>query len=289
MTETMCLDTSWNALLRPWISNRYFDAPCQPPFETGAPDCSLINAWWLCELSRLIYRQGPDETGPEAQSPARSEILNGVGMREIETFSSGTNHCAIVESRDATSQPFAALVFRGTCGFEGWLSNLKAIQTCWPGGGSVHSGFKTDFLRLWEKIESTLLKIDLPLYFTGHSLGGALAILAASVFPAKAVYTFGAPKTGDAVFADSLKKARIYRFENDRDIITTVPPSAIPFDFCHVGVPICLKDDFRTGLESNSIRGLTDPPEFLSDHAPVNYTIRLETGLFQSRISTTQI
>ena len=283
MIETMSLDTSWNALLRPWISNRYFDVPCLPPFETGAPDCSWINAWWLCELSRLIYRQGPDETGPQAQLPERSEILKGVGLLEIESFSSGTNHCALVVSRNAASQPFAALVFRGTCGFEGWLSNLKAIQTCWPGGGSVHSGFKADFLRLWEKIEANLSKIDLPLYFTGHSLGGALAILAASVFPAKAVYTFGAPKTGDAVFADSLKNARIYRYENDRDIITTVPPSAIPFDFCHVGMSVCLKDDMRTGLESSSIRGLIDPPEFLSDHAPVNYTIRLETGLFQSR------
>jgi triacylglycerol lipase len=283
MIKTMRLDTSWNALLRPWISSRYFDAPCPPLFETGAPDCSLINAWWLCELARLIYRQGPDEIGPEAQLPSRSEILNGVGLLEVETFSSGTNHCALVESRRAASRPFAALVFRGTCGFEGWLSNLKAVQTCWPGGGSVHSGFKADFLKLWEKIESTLLKIDLPLYFTGHSLGGALAVLAASVFPAEAVYTFGAPKTGDAVFAESLKNARIYRFENDRDIITTVPPSAIPFDFCHCGTPVCLKDDMRTGLVSGSVRGLTDPPEFLSDHAPVNYTIRLETGLFQSR------
>ncbi len=279
----MSSDTSWNALLRPWISNRYFDSPCPCPFETDAPDCSIVNAWWLCELSRLIYRQGPDETGDEAQLPVRSEILKSVGMREIETFSRGNNHCALVESRDMASPPFAVLVFRGTCGFEGWLSNLKAIQTCWPGGGSVHSGFKADFLRLWQKIESILCNIDVPLYFTGHSLGGALAILAASLFPAEAVYTFGAPKTGDAVFAESLKNARIYRFENDRDIITTVPPSAIPFDFCHVGIPICLKDDIRPGLETGGVRGLTDPPEFLSDHAPVNYTIRLENGLLLSQ------
>jgi|APCry1669188970_1035186.scaffolds.fasta_scaffold03642_3 triacylglycerol lipase len=283
MTETMSLDTSWNALLRPWVSSRYFDVPCPPPFETAAPDCSLINAWWLCELSRLIYRQGPDEVGADVHLPARSEIMNVVGLQEIETFSNGSNHCALIESQDRTSQPFAALVFRGTSGFEGWLSNLKAIQTDWPGGGSVHSGFKTDFLGLWQKIEPILNNIDLPIYFTGHSLGGALAVLAASIFPVKAVYTFGAPKTGDAVFAESLKNARIYRFENNRDIITTVPPSAIPFDFCHCGVPIYLKDDIRTGLESNSIRGLTDPPVFLSDHAPVNYTIRLETGLLLSR------
>lgn len=281
MTEIMSLDTSWDALLRPWISNRYFDVPYPPPFETVAKDCSLVNAWWLCELSRLIYRHGADETGSYTQNPTRSEILHEVGLQEIETFSSGTNYCVLVESQDRTSHPFTALVFRGTCGFEGWLSNFKAILTGWSEGGSVHRGFKTDFLGLWQKIESILCKIDLPLYFTGHSLGGALAILAASMFPAKAVYTFGAPKTGDSVFADSLKNARIYRFENDRDIVTTVPPSAIPFDFRHVGVPICLKDDIRTGIESSSIRGLTDPPVFLSDHAPVNYTIRLETGLFQ--------
>ena len=245
----------------------------------------MVNAWWLCELSRLIYRQGPDEAGSEAVLPSRSEILKGVGFRETETFSSGSNYCALVESRDSISRPFAVLVFRGTSGFEGWLSNLKAIQSCWPAGGSVHSGFKADFFGLWQKIEPVLSTIDLPLYFTGHSLGGALAILAASIFPAKAVYTFGAPKTGDAVFADSLKNARIYRFENDRDIITTVPPSAIPFDFCHCGVPICLKDDIRTGLETSGVRGLTDPPEFLSDHAPVNYTIRLENGMLLSRSS----
>ena len=275
----MRLDTSWNALLRPWISNRYFDVPCLPPFETGESDCCLINAWWLCELSRLIYRQGPDEMGPNALFPTRSEILNGVGLQEIETFSSGTNYCSLIETRPRTFRSFIVLVFRGTSGFEGWLSNLKAIKTCWPGGGAVHSGFKADFLGLWQKIESSLSKIELPLYFTGHSLGGAFAILAASIFPAKAVYTFGAPKTGDAVFAESLKNARIYRFENERDIVTTVPPSAIPFDFRHCGIPIRLKDDIQTGFEYSGLRSLGDPPEFLFHHAPVNYTIRLENRL----------
>jgi hypothetical protein len=246
-------------------------------------DCSLINAWWLCELSRLIYRQDPDETGTEALVPTRSEILRNVGLREIATFSSGTNYGAIVASRRNASRPFSALVFRGTSGFEGWLSNLKAIQTGWMGGGSVHSGFKSDFLGLWQKIEPFLLRNDFPLYVTGHSLGGALAVLAASIFPARAVYTFGAPKTGDSIFADLLKNTRIYRFENDRDIITTVPPSAIPFDFCHVGTPFCLKDDIRSNIASIGIRNLTDPPLFLSNHAPVNYTMRLENVLLQSQ------
>ncbi len=277
------MDSSWDALLRPWISSRYFDVPCPPPFETDAMDCSLINAWWLCELSRLIYRQDPDETGAEALVPTRSEILRNVGLREIATFSSGTNYGTIVASQRNASRPFSVLVFRGTSGFEGWLSNLKAIQTGWLGGGSVHSGFKMDFLGLWQKIEPFLLRNDFPLYVTGHSLGGALAVLAASIFSARAVYTFGAPKTGDSVFADSLKNARIYRFENDHDIITTVPPSAIPFDFCHVGTPFCLKENIRADSVPTNGRSLTDPPLFLSNHAPVNYTMRLENVLLQSQ------
>jgi len=61
--------------------------------------------------------------------------LHAVGLQEIETFSSGTNYYVLVESQDRTSHPFTALVFRGTCGFEGWLPNLKAIQTGWSGVG----------------------------------------------------------------------------------------------------------------------------------------------------------
>jgi len=280
--KDMLLDISWDALLRPWASNRYFDLPCPPMFETYSQDCNLNNAWWCSELSRLIYRQNPDEIPTHASFPTRSEILQSAGLREIETFSTGTSFCSLVESGNNHTQSFAALVFRGTRGFEGWLSNLKTSRKYWPTGGSVHGGFKSDFLMLWQKIEPSLFKIDLPLYFTGHSLGGAQAILAASMHPARAVYTFGAPKTGDSVFADSLKDTRIYRFENNRDIIPSVPPSTIPFDFCHAGISICLKDERRSSIESNNSRGLTHPPEFLSDHAPVNYSIRLENALFQS-------
>jgi hypothetical protein len=285
MKDTKHLDTSWRALLRPWISNRYFDVPCPPPFEPDEGGCSLVNAWWLCELSRLIYRQGQEEVGLNFQSPARSEILEGVGLQEVETFSSGTNYCALISARRSASCSFAALVFRGTSGFDGWLSNLKAVPAYWPAGGWVHSGFKADFLGLWDKIEPFLSRIEFPLYYTGHSLGGALAILAASIYPAKAVYTFGAPKTGDANFADSVKNAQIYRFENEHDIVPTVPPSAMPFDFCHCGIPISLKDDRQTGPATAGIRSLVDPPEFLFHHAPVNYTIRLKNGLVQSRAS----
>lgn len=257
-------------------------------FDPGTLDFSLINAWWLCELSRLIYRQDPDEAGSDAQLPTRSEILHGVGLKEIQAFCHGTNYCALVTPDSKSSDPFAVLVFRGTRGFKSWPSNLNSRQTSWPGGGSVHGGFNTGFKGLWQKIEPTLSRIDLPLFFTGHSMGGALALLAASMRPEAVVYTFGAPKTGDTVFARSLECTRIYRVENDHDLITTLPPTAVSFDFRHVGVPICLKDDLLTQLKSSGARRWMDPPEFLSDHAPVNYTIRLENMLSTKSLSPLQ-
>jgi triacylglycerol lipase len=283
----MLPDTSWNALLRPWISSRYFDLPDLRLFDPGAPDFSLTNAWWLCELSRLIYRQDADEAGSDALPPTRSEILHGVGLTEMQAFCHGTNYCALVTTDSKASDPFAVLVFRGTRGFKSWPSNINSRKTSWPGGGFVHGGFNTGFNGLWQKIEPALSRIDLPLFFTGHSMGGALALLAASMRPEAVVYTFGAPKTGDAAFACSLESTRIYRVENKHDLITTMPPAAKTFGFRHAGVPICLKDDRLTGLKSSSPRGWMDPPRFLSDHAPVNYTVRLENMMTQNLRSPT--
>ncbi len=272
-------DTSWNALLRPWISNRYFDPAGLHVFDPGAPDFSLTNAWWLCELSRLIYRQDPDEAGESALPPTRSEILHSVGLKEIQSFCHGTNYCSLVTPDIEASAPFAVLVFRGTMGFKSWPSNLNSSLRSWPGGGSVHRGFKAGFTRLWQKIDPALSRMNLPLFFTGHSLGGALAVLAASMRPEALVYTFGAPKTGDAAFIRSLASTRLYRVENDRDLIPSMPPAAISPGYRHAGVLICLKNDFFAVHKSSATRRWMDPPEFLSDHAPVNYTIRLKNLL----------
>ena len=94
-------------------------------------------------------------------------------------------------------------------------------------------------------------------------------------------------KPGMPLLHCSLESTRIYRVENDHDLITTLPPAAVSFGFRHVGVPICLKDDLLTSLKSSSTRGWMDPPRFLSDHAPVNYTIRLENMMTRNFKPTT--
>jgi triacylglycerol lipase len=144
-----------------------------------------------------------------------------------------------------------------------------------------------------------LMEIEVPIFITGHSLGGALAFLAASVFPPRAAYTFGAPKAGDAVFAFGLDAASVYRMTNHRDIVPAVPPSRIPFDYCHAGEHRHYEyggfkktekfekfsfPDLKTRISRHSYQllrqRLAEPPDFLSDHAPVNYSAHLTKELY---------
>lgn len=297
-------DRSWEALVRPGDGDSFFRRSSTArrlvhPFRNQARPFSAVNAWWLSEMSRLIYRRGSEEMGELAPERSRADFLAAVGLRERHFFFRPTVQCGIFSTPADAENGFAVLVFRGTNGLETWLSNLTTFQVEWPRGGLVHSGFKKEFFRIWSWVENALAEIDLPVFYTGHSLGGALALLAASMRPPRAVYTFGAPRVGDSVFAASLADVSVYRVANPRDIVTTVPPSRIPFDFRHVGEPIRLtapeipasseaaeEPETESAPESigtfAAMRGafsarrlLPGPPEFLSEHAPVNYTVHL--------------
>ncbi|MFW6373581.1 MAG: lipase family protein [Thermodesulfobacteriota bacterium] len=294
-------DNSWSALLRPGDATNFFLERCLRPFQSEAPAYSAVNAWWMAEICRVLYRRGPDEIGPLAHPVTRGHILRKVKLKEVRFIDKGTAHCALILSEIDPDRPFAILAFRGTTGFETWLSNLNTFQVPWMGEGLVHGGFKKEFYKLWYEVEDLLSELRCPVFYTGHSLGGALAVMAASLAPPRAVYTFGAPKAGDAVFANSLQRIRIYRLINNRDIVPTVPPSQIPFDFCHCGELLSFfnknghpKEAPSQPEESPSFPGalrqvtsqlrrrLLDPPDFLIDHAPVNYTAHLTEELLKT-------
>ena len=266
----MDFDFSWQALVRPGSSDRYFDLTGVKEFEIHAEKYSTVNAWWLSELSRLVYRHGKEGKG---ESPVREDILKEAGFSEISTFSKEGNHfCSLIVSGRDNSFPFAVLVFRGTTGIDGWFSNFNVVQTPWDEGGLVHSGFMYDFLQIWDEIEAAISALDIPVFYTGHSLGGAFATLAASKRPPEAVYGFGSPRVGDAAFADSLSRIRLYRVVNNQDIFATVPGSGIPFDYSHAGEQINLAG-YSLHFQSNGI------PRFLTDHSCVNYTAGIERML----------
>ena len=94
--------------------------------------------------------------------------------------------------------------------------------------GNVHSGFNRAFLSVENQVLQYLKgSEDLPLYVTGHSLGGALATLATwylSGDQLAACYTFGAPRVGDDGLMNRYRTP-IYRIVNGADPVPCVPPS----------------------------------------------------------------
>lgn len=289
------MDRSWEALTRPGEATDYF--PILPPllwtgrFTVFRPAC----AWWLCEFSRLIYRMEFDEIGHQADGLTRDAVLRRVGWREIRFINSGGIQCALFQSLDPEVK-LSAAVFRGTSGLRNWLLDLDTRPVDWTSGGQVHRGFTEALSQIWTPLEAVLAGITGPLFFTGHSLGGALALLAASLRMPDAVYAFGAPRTGDRAFGNTLDGDRVFNIINGRDIVPSLPPTLTGAEFESAGTLIHLHpgdglrwigktgglpaaDDGPTLSTAFIHRRWFTPPDILSDHAPVNYRLGLERAL----------
>lgn len=93
----------------------------------------------------------------------------------------------------------------------------------------MHSGFDDAFNVIERDVINALEQFpNLPLFITGHSLGGALATIAAKRLTHKggnaACYTFGSPRVADDHWLMTMKTP-ICRVVNASDSVTMVPPS----------------------------------------------------------------
>ena len=266
----MAYDHAWQAVFRPGASDDFFAADRPAGFQVNAEGFIPVNAWWLSELCRLIYRKDASEGVDRQGYASRNDFLEPVGLSEREFFSGPTTQGALVETVDGGDGAFAVLVFRGTTGrLSNWLSNLDVVACEWPTGGNVHRGFRNILLELWDTIASALEVIEKPLYYTGHSLGGALATLAASLRPPRAVYTFGAPRIGDAEFAQTLAGTPVFNVFNPKDIVPELPPVSRRARFTHAGTIV------RNTEIISPYNVFAQAPSFLANHAPLNYTAQL--------------
>ena len=125
------------------------------------------------------------------------------------------------------------IVFRGTepDNLRDWHTDAGALRI--PSdhaGGSVHQGFSHALDAVWRTVNDAVSGRGNRLVFiSGHSLGGALAVLAASRLQGIPLhlYTFGQPRVGNDEFAKSCEGmfgSTYFRFVNDKDIVPRVPP-----------------------------------------------------------------
>jgi triacylglycerol lipase len=294
--KTLDYDCSWKGLTRPGAAIDHFTMDRLPPFVPHVRTFKLANAFWLSEIARLIYRRSHDEAGTDAASPSRNDILKRVGLRETLFLNRQETQCALIRTLPHHRPSFAVLVFRGTTGLRNWFLDLDVRPEKLAPRTVVHRGFVEALHQVWPDLQPQLATIADPLFMTGHSMGGALAQLAAWYHPPQAVYVIGAPRVGDAGFATRMASVPLYRLVNGRDVVTDLPPSTRLLSFRAAGRMvhidrkgrICEMEPggepancFESGRLSMSALGERwyNPPGFLVDHAPINYSAKIQRSL----------
>lgn len=165
-------------------------------------------------------------------------------------------------------------------------ADMNALTVAAETVGRVHRGFKAEADDIWPLVERSIAENQKPLWFAGHSLGGALATICAgrcflSDIPSTphGLYTYGSPRVGDRRYinyCDILHR----RWVNNNDIVTRLPPTW--FGYRHSGEELYINTvgklarvkglartlDRLRGLGRTLLRLRID---YLSDHAIDQY------------------
>lgn len=222
-------------------------------------------------------------------------------------YESGLDQCDFIARDGAEAYVFGnrfdcLIVCRGTEPHQ-W-NDIKADANAWTilfEVGRVHSGFHAEVDELWPMLEQKVKENQRPMWFAGHSLGGAMANVCAvrcklSPIPSNpyALFTYGAPRVGNHKYSSFLK-ATHYRWVNNNDIVPRVPPRWLGYR--HMGQEIYLN---RHGKISNlrswfrvrdRLQGLLASLrlwkiDYFSDHSMVEYIKHIRFYYEQELVGT---
>jgi hypothetical protein len=240
------------------------------------------------EAARLAYIRAESSVG---ELERLGEALARVGFGPPRLFldpSTGTEAFGARRASDSTT----LIAFRGTSpdALADLLTDANALLTPWPeSAGRVHAGFASAARAVLPQVRAWLDESPREggsLILTGHSLGAALATLAASVLRPTLVVTLGSPRVGDAAFTATLA-GEMVRIVGCCDAVTDLPP---PILYTHVLPSTYLarhgeqvvdppasfirRDRFRARwryLLRHAWRKGTVLFRDFADHAPINY------------------
>lgn len=159
-------------------------------------------------------------------NPDKAKIkFKALGYDIVKYFENDGAEAYIIKN----SEEFV-LSFRGTqvTQMSDIVADLKAGKTISDSGGKVHIGFNDEVNKLWSDIMSNIFEhipVDKNFHITGHSLGAAMATIAASRLQEKitTLVTFGSPRVGTKEFVESIQVDH-YRVQNNNDDVVKVPP-----------------------------------------------------------------
>lgn len=243
------------------------------------------------EAARLAYYRA--EVSP-AERARLADALARVGFADLVLFIDAKSGAAAFAARRSTDGA-TLLSFRGTQpdDYQDLIADLRANLVAWPeSAGRVHDGFAVAVRALRPQILEWIASAKPPLdklILTGHSLGAAMATLAASIWRPAWLVTIGSPRTGNASFVDTVSATYSMRLVDCCDAVTEVPPAIGGYvhikDYKYLtrdaGIvenpdPAFVKSD-RSQARADYFRQYSGqlernvPVRDLADHAPINY------------------
>jgi hypothetical protein len=213
----------------------------------------------LATISTLAYL-------PPVDANERFAIL---GFEKFMPIVAGSMIGYIISVDDVT-----VIVFRGTDANDAsdWFTNLDVLDAETP-FGPIHDGFYSAYISMKSQIVR-LLRERKPkrLWITGHSLGGALAVVSAfdlidiEKLTVDGVMTFGQPMVAKSQLASHLDKillGKYAHFVNHADIVPRVPPG-----FATCGSLVMFTDD---GVRRSRPKRVPNLIGFAGKPPPANY------------------
>ncbi|MFI1727703.1 lipase family protein [Streptomyces acidicola] len=258
---------------------------------------SVDRAYWLAQASDLAYKG-------EATIEQQARAWGFATVRHHQTRFTPPFPLEDAQAYTLASETMIVTAFRGTepAQIKDWLSD--ATTPPWPGPantGYVHYGFAEALNSIYPDLKDTHAQLrsnGQSVYFTGHSLGGALAMLAGARMyledprlAADGVYTYGQPRTCDRLLAAAYNKGfkeRMYRFVNNNDIVPQLPPEPV---YTHVDALRYIDSNGTVHESMSLLGGLTDRAKGLTadlfapasdgvrDHSIHSYLAALEKNV----------
>ncbi|KAL7274492.1 hypothetical protein RUND412_002596 [Rhizina undulata] len=189
---------------------------------------------------------------------------------DIEFANSALTDTTGFVARDDTTSTIV-VAFRGSQSLRNWITNSifvpKSIDD-WCTGCEVHTGFYDAFEEEFSTVKAAVdaLKAANPGYglaFTGHSLGGALATIAATEFRrlgyTVTLYTFGAPRIGNDALSTFITAAGTnYRVTHLDDPVPRLPPLATGYRHISPEYHIFRGDTGIRPIDVNVVEGIVN-------------------------------
>lgn len=234
--------------------------PIRPSDVSGLPLARAAYSDRVCalmaKLSLLAYVRFEDSEKKKvldnALTQANLKLLKTYAFDDTEAFLAEGPGYLVVAFRGSTSRVDVRTDM---------TVNKERVEVAGHDGRvKVHRGIYEAFQRIGPALHQDLVIADpgKPIFLTGHSLGGALALVGAAAFSGgdtlgeriAAVYSFGAPRVGGKDFP-VVVKAPHYRMVNAGDIVPMLPPNWLS-GYRHTGEPRILREGADRPLQKRA-------------------------------------